>query len=80
MVDLWKSFCEHAIHEEDKHAKRDHITPTVEPVTFNTGDSEDESDDSDYDSEVEEEEEHRRESLVNIITIFFHLYHSTSQL
>ena len=53
MADLWKSFCEHAVHEENAHAKRDNITPTVQPVVFNTGDESD-SDASDYDSEAEE--------------------------
>lgn len=61
MADLWKSFCEHAVHEENAHAKRDNITPTVQPVVFNTGDESD-SDASDYDSEAEELAEAQQKS------------------
>ena len=56
MPDLWKSFCRHAINEENAHAVRDQLAPTVEPMVFSTGDD---SDDSDYDSEQEDIEEAR---------------------
>ena len=54
MSDLWKSFCDHAIHQEEAHIRRDNIPPVVEPLTIQLGDSDDDSDSDDYDSEEED--------------------------
>lgn len=54
---LWARFCEHAINEENAHARRDAIAPTVNPLVVNREEDSDDSDESDgdYDSEAEEE-------------------------
>ena len=54
MPDLWKSFCTHAIHEEEAHIRRDNIPPVVDPISIQLGADSDDDSDGDYDSENED--------------------------